>query len=146
MNGGRIILRIAFYIAATMFIIGMQVPVYAIWNIPADSSSTPVPSIQPLTPSWIKTTQAESPVVPINPPSSDSKLIVVREGWTDKTQPPAQPAFIKSEEDMKILTPPVFIDPRNPYATAVPEPGSIAGLSAGLLGLIFQVRRARRRS
>lgn len=66
---------------------------------------------------------------------------------------PARPSmmirndYIKSDAETKILSQPVrIINANGVYGAPVPEPGSLAGLSAGLFGLLFQVRRIRKRS
>lgn len=66
---------------------------------------------------------------------------------------PARPSMVirndyfKSEAEARILTEPIRIITSNGiYGAPVPEPGSLVGLSAGLFGLLFQVRRIRKRS
>ena len=86
--------------------------------------------------------QAELPVVaPTGAPAPVQPMIV--EVSTQRVQ---DSLCFKTREDMRILN--TRLPSSSPFSTgaAVPEPGSIAALSAGFGGLLFQLRRTRRRS
>jgi hypothetical protein len=50
--------------------------------------------------------------------------------------------YVKTQEDMHILN--TTISSSHPLGSPVPEPGTVAGMSAGLAGIFFGLRRSRK--
>lgn len=133
--------------------IGLQAPAFAIFNIPRDLPKQPVLK-QPAFPTeqkkadWaaaipkqhysVKSIIASSkPVAPI---------INEKSAWTEAPRAKViiKNDYVKSDYEVKIMNR-LYRNPGNPIPTSeVPEPGSIVGLSAGIVGLLFQVRRSRK--
>lgn len=133
-------------IASFVIMIGFCVPAFAAFDIPNEPAAVPtLPSPEPDN-SWTSAPE-RAPVLSPEAESGAVAAVVVANSAAVSTST-GQPSFVKSRDDMRIMTPNMAAS-RIPYyqnSAAVPEPGSIAGLSAGLLGLIFQVRRSRKRS
>jgi hypothetical protein len=85
---------------------------------------------------------SSAPAVPV------SNLVVPSGSWVESAGPVVvHNDYLMSAQDVKFMNQQVLqLRYVGMYGTPVPEPGSIVGLSAGLLGLAFQVRRIRKRS
>ncbi|MBI2844598.1 MAG: PEP-CTERM sorting domain-containing protein [Armatimonadetes bacterium] len=141
----KIILCVSLIVIA---IIGFQVPAFAIWNLPTPAVEAPTFIVEKPNPSWTSAATTNPAVAAEIRAQVVSTVVAAAGEWVDRnTVPTAQPGFVISAEDMKVLNQHALLALGPDGAAAlVPEPGSIAGLSAGLFGLIFQMRRIRKRS
>ena len=128
-----------------ILLIALKMPALAVWDIPTDAAQASTFIIEQPNPAWTSAV-APSPEIVMEAQAAAASTVVEASGdWIDRSAIPAdQPGFVKSAEDLEILNQQV-ITPEMLAMGIVPEPGSIAGLSAGLFGLIFQARRMRRK-
>lgn len=130
------------FIMITAILIAAHVPALAL-QIVDDPVSTPSLVTPVMDSAW--TANLQDSIAISNPvvPAAVSTVVVPTGSWVQRPiEPVIKQSYIKTPEDMKVMNIQVY---NNPEMSPVPEPGSIAGLSAGLAGLAFQVRRFRRR-
>jgi hypothetical protein len=135
-------LRTIFCIVVFVPVIALQAPA-AGWSIPSGGTQLGFVVEQPQSP-WTAV-PVPSPVVTAEVQAQIASTQVLASGaWVENAEAAAvRNGFVKTAADLKILDPQIHT---GPYATPVPEPAGIAGLSTGLFGLLFYVRRAKKRS
>lgn len=129
-------------------VVVLSIPAFSAWDIPRGTTETPTFATPEPVRSWSSVPQNVAAVSAQVQSNAVSAAVKARGTWVEKPiATTGQPSFIKTAEDLKILNVTLnapFLP--NGQPNAVPEPGSIAGLSAGLLGLLYQVRRTRIRN
>ncbi len=127
---------------ATVF--ALACPTFAL-DIPQPTPQAPIPSLEMPAPeaNWTAEMQdsvsaaladsapvlAEQPIEPMAPQFEDLNI--------------SEASYVKSTEDMQVLNTTITY---GPFGSDVPEPGALAGMSAGLAGLFYGFRRSRQRS
>jgi hypothetical protein len=148
-----------------MFLLGLHTSVLASDNILGSAKASPILLVKQPAPkdiSWtaqIKSNQVQS-TLNVAPVRAISNRVVERIIPIERIVPAEKPAvflgdspriirrdYVKSEAEIEIARQirTLAYNSGNIAGAPVPEPGSIAGLSAGLLGLAFQMRRFRKR-
>lgn len=122
----------------------LELPALALWNIPCNPVEKPTFVIPQPAQSWTYALASSAPITGQVRAQMVSVPVAARGVWVDRTTVPViKPGYIKPPEIARILNQQPLSGPDG--LSMVPEPGSIAALSAGLLGLMFQVRRTKKR-
>jgi len=146
----------AYILAVVIAIIGLQVPAFAVFNIPQDLPKQPILKQPAFTAKqkkadWVAVIPKQNYSIksiivnskPVSPVIIDNK-----NSWTNvsRANKVIQNDYVKSDFEVKLMNQ-VYRNPGSQLVTGeVPEPGSIVGLSAGVVGFLFQFRRSKKRA
>lgn len=144
-------MRVYYYLTIITLLIGLQVPALAIWNIPSASDAPKQPNLPVVqqNSAWLTSMpRRQGPVNAIIVNKPVTPVINKRSCWTERTSATTvvRNDYMKSAEDVKVMNQVFRVPGSTTPVGVVPEPGSIIGLSTGVLGLLFQVRRTRKKA